>query len=83
VDDPAGDCEQAKPESFRFPPPCWFVGVEGEGLHPGEQVSSERDDFEPEPVLGVVVEGQVPQPGVLQRPDPVFAAGALTVADLQ
>ena len=59
------------------------VSVEGQGLGPGEQVGGEGDDLEPDPVLGVAVEGQVAQPGVLQAADAVLAAGALPVPDLE
>ena len=59
------------------------MGVEGQGLGPGQQIGGERDDLDPEPVLGVAVEGQVPQPGVLQGADAVVAAGALAVPDLE
>lgn len=59
------------------------MGVEGEGLHPGDQVCGQCDDFDPDPVLVIAVEGQVPQSGVLQGADAVLAAGALAVPDLE
>ena len=55
----------------------------GQGLRPNQQVRGERDDLEPDLVLGEAVEGQVPQPGVLQATDAVLSAGALPVSDLQ
>jgi hypothetical protein len=56
VDDACGDGEDPEPESFGFPAAGRFALVEGEGLGPGEQVSGECDDLEPDPVLRVVVE---------------------------
>jgi hypothetical protein len=51
-------------------------------LGPGEQITGERDDLEPELVGGQAVQGQVAQAGVLRATDPVLAAGPLPVAQL-
>lgn len=57
--------------------------VEGEGLAPGEQVGGEGDDFEPELVVRVAVEGQVAQAGVFQGADAILAAGPQPVPYLK
>jgi hypothetical protein len=57
------------------------VVVPGQGLCPGQQVGGERDDLEPDLVLGKAVEGQVTQPGVFEATDPVLGASVLPVAD--
>lgn len=57
--------------------------LEGQGLSPGDQVASQGDDFEPDPVGPVAVERQVTQAGVLQTADTVFGAGALAVTHFQ
>src|SRR6478672_1848432 len=83
VDDPAGDGEDPEPEAFGFPSAGGLVLGPGQGLGPGEEVGGEGDDLDPDPVLGVAVEGQVPQPGVLEAADAVLTAGSLPVPDLQ
>jgi hypothetical protein len=77
ADDASGDGEDAESESLGFPSAGGLMPVEGEGLGPGEEVGGECDDLDPDPVLGVAVEGQVPQAGVFQGADAVLAAGAL------
>jgi hypothetical protein len=57
--------------------------VEGQGLGPGDEVGGQGDHLEPDPVGLVVVERQVAQAGVVEAADAVFAAGALTVTNLQ
>src|SRR6516165_9115069 len=57
--------------------------VEGQGLGPGDQIASQGDDFEPDPVGPVVVERQVTQAGVLEAADTVLGAGALAVAHFE
>lgn len=73
-----------KRSRLRFPAAGGFAFVEGQGLGPGEQVGGQRDDLQPDPVLGVVVERQVPHPGVLEgSADAVLGPGALPVPDLE
>ena len=60
VDDPAGDGEDPEPEAFGFPSADGLVLGPGQGLGPGQEVGGEGDDLDPDPVLGVAVEGQVP-----------------------
>lgn len=79
ADDAAGDGEQAEAQAFRFPFACGLVPVEGQGLGPGDQIAGQGDDFEPDPVGPVAVEGQVMQAGVFEAADTVFGAGALQV----
>lgn len=74
-----GDGEQPVSEAFGFPPAGFVVG-EGEELHPGGQVDSERDDGAPDLVGGEAVQGEVGQAGVLADPDPVLAAGSAPVS---
>jgi hypothetical protein len=57
--------------------------VEGQGFGPGDQFGGQSDDFEPDPIGLVVVEGQVAKAGVRQAADTVLGAGALAVADLK
>jgi len=59
------------------------VLVEREGLHPGEEVGGQRHDLDSDPVLVIVVEGPVPQSGVLQGGDAVPAAGTSPVPSLE
>jgi hypothetical protein len=59
------------------------VPGQGDQLGPGDQVAGEGDDCEPDPVLRVGAEKQVGQPGVLGLADPVFAAGAAAVPELE
>jgi hypothetical protein len=68
-------CQDVEDWTFALPALRWtatFLATRGEG-----------DDLDPDSVLGVAVEGQVPQAGVLQTADAVLAAGALPVADLE
>jgi len=65
ADEAPGDREQAQPKAYGFPPPGWVIG-EGQHLQPGGELDGERNDGQPEPVLGVAVQRQVGQPGVLQ-----------------
>ena len=57
--------------------------VEGEHLHPGEQVAGQGDDLAPDLVLGVTVQRQVAQAGVLGAADPVLAPGPAAVPQLE
>ena len=52
---------------------------QGEQLGPGGDLTGERDDGLPDPVLIQLVQRQVAQPGVLRGPDTVLNAGAATV----
>jgi len=74
ADEAPGDREQAQPKAFGFPPPGWVIG-EGQHLQPGGELDGERNDGQPEPVLGVAVQRQVGQPGVFADADAVLAAG--------
>lgn len=59
------------------------VAFEGQRLGPGEQVVRERDQGEPDLVVGEAAEGQVRQPGVFVGADVVFDPGAAAVAARQ
>lgn len=50
-----------------------------QALGEGDQVLRERADFQPDGVLGGVVEGQVAQAGVLGGADAVLDAGVAAV----
>jgi hypothetical protein len=65
VDDAAGHSEQPEADALWLPSAGGLVLVEGQGLGPGDQIGGEGDDFEPDPVGVVAVEGQVVQAGVL------------------
>ncbi len=82
ADQPGGGAEQSQPESFGFPPAGLVVG-EGEQLHPGDELTGERDHGAPELVLGEAVQRQVGQAGVLGGADPVLGPGAAAVPQLQ
>ena len=56
ADDATGHGEQAEAETFRFPFACGLMPVEGQGLGPGDQITGQGDDFEPDPVGLVAVE---------------------------
>src|SRR6185437_17117262 len=49
----------------------------------GEEFAGHRDDFAPDLVLGVALEREVAQAGVLGAADAVFAAGAAAVPQFQ
>ena len=83
VDDPAGDGEEPEPEAFGFPSAGGLGRRPGQGLGPGQEVGGERDDLQPDLVLGEAVEGQVAQAGVLEAADAVLGSGSLPVPDLQ
>jgi hypothetical protein len=74
ADDPSSDGKDSQPQAFGFPPASGLVLVEGEGLHPGEQVGGEGENLESDLVVGVAVEGQVAHPGVFQGADAVLGA---------
>ena len=57
ADEPAGDGEQVQAQPFGFG--YGVLAVEGEQLHPGEQVLGEEDELEPDLVGGGVGVGQV------------------------
>lgn len=83
VDDAPGDGQDAEAEPLGLAPSGGFFFVEGQGLGRCEEVGCDGDDLEPDLVLGVAVEGQVPQAGVFEVADAAFASGALPVSDLQ
>ena len=79
--DAPGGGEQAQPKAFGFP--SAGGAVQGEHLHPGQQLAGHRDDLAPELVLRESLEGQVAQPGVFRGADAVLAPGPAAVAQLQ
>jgi hypothetical protein len=81
ADEAPGHGEQAQARPFEFP----AAGGPGEGEHghPGEQFAGQGDDLAPDLVLGVAVQGQVAQAGVLGGADAVLASGAAAVAQFQ
>jgi hypothetical protein len=81
ADDAPGDGEQAQPQPPGFP--AAGGPSEREHLRPGEQLAGQGDDLAPDLVLGVAVQGQVAQAGVLGGADAVLAAGPAAVAQFQ
>src|SRR3954468_23809836 len=77
-----GNGEQPQPQSLGFPA-AGLVSGQGQGLHPGGQVSGERHQGAPDLVGGEVVQRQVGQPGVLGAPDAVLVPGAAAVPQLR
>ena len=77
-----GDGVEPVAEPFRFPT-AGFMPGQREHPAPGLQLGGQRDDLAPDPILVEPVQGQVGQAGVFRDPDPVFAAGAATMPQLQ
>ena len=78
ADEAPGDGEEPQPQPFGFP--AAGGAGEGEHLHPGQQLAGQRDDLAPDLVLGVAVQREVAQAGVLGAADPVLAPGPAAVA---
>jgi hypothetical protein len=55
------------------------MAVEGEELHPGDELAGHRDEGAPDSVLVEVMQWEVGQPGVLGVADPVLGPGAAAV----
>ena len=67
ADESSGGGQDPQSHPFRFVA-GGRVGQREAGA-PGQQISGERGDGDPDPVLVGVMEGQVAQPGVLRRAD--------------
>lgn len=48
--DPPGDRPQSQPHTFRFPTPGWMID-EGQYLGPGDELTRQLHDRQPDPVL--------------------------------
>jgi len=81
ADESSGGGQDPQSHPFRFVA-GGRVGQREAGA-PGQQISGERGDGDPDPVLVGVMEGQVAQPGVLRRADAVLDAGVAAVAQFE
>lgn len=77
-----GDLEQPRAESFGLPSPCVAAG-EGDGLHPGDKLRGELDDLAPDLVLRESLQRELLKAHVLRVANPVLAARAATVTQLE
>ena len=77
-----GDGVEPVAEPFRFPAAGFMTG-QGQHRAPGLQLGGQGDDLAPDPILVEPVQREVGQACVFRDPDPVFAAGAATMPELQ
>ena len=77
-----GDLEQSGAEPFGLPSSRVSAG-QGDHLHPGDQLGGETDDLGPDLVLREALQRELRQTHVFGIADPVLAAGAAAVTQLQ
>src|SRR3954451_5706136 len=81
ANDLPGGREDPQPQALWLPAAHCRGRGPGQCLGPGQEIRGERDDLEPDLVLGVAVQREVPQAGVLEPADAVLGAGTLPVPD--
>jgi len=81
AEEPCGGGEDPQPQPFGFP--AAGRSVQGEHLRLGRQFAGQCHDLVPDLVLGVAVEGEVGQAGVLSAADPVLAPGPAPMAEFE
>ncbi|CWB19744.1 Uncharacterised protein [Streptococcus pneumoniae] len=80
--DGRGDLEQPCAKPFGLPATCIMAG-QRDGLHPGDDDAGELDDLAPDLVLRESLQRELHQAHVLGVADPVLAARAAAVTQLQ